>query len=723
MCNFFRRFIPHFADIAAPLNKLQRKNVPFIWTKECEASFNKLKSALITQPVLEYPDFIQGFTLHTDASQQGLGAVLMNKNGHAVAYASRSLNSAEQRYPVIHLELLALVWATKLFRPYLVGKRFLIKSDHRPLKFLFSFPGDSNRLTKYRFSLQEFDFDVEYIKGSANSVADALNRLPNITQTEGKISSEELKCMWIAVQTRQQTRRMNDNDDSKQKLRPNDGGLDQPSIVELLRPPDDVAELRFTPCCSLKEPPLQIGCCIYCPKHNIIVVSMREKGDFKDTGIKRNENDENDVMAKKNIVALSDSTLASIRTDLNSICQHLKFDKIILLKDTLRLIDENEALAREKIKKLIPKKDNETKKFRILLIRNARKIDNVKYQEILLKEAHYLPTGGHIGINRMYNTLRLRYYWPNMKKQITTLVNSCPVCQKCKSQAMPPCPLEITTTASTAFDKIFIDLYGPLPETENHNKYLLTVQCELSKFLDAIPLPDKSAKTVGKSLVENFFLKYGICKTIVSDQGTEFMNETLKNICQLLKINKLHSTAYHHETLGALENSHKPLGAYLRSFMNESNREWDIWCRYFVFCYNNTVHTATKYTPFELVYGRLSNVPTSVSGLDVATPVYNLDDFAQELRYRLQWAQASAKQNLEKSKQVYKRNYDSGHKVAERDFKPQDFVLLRKEENSKLEPLYEGPFRIVSVNPPNIEIQKGRKKIIVHCNRLKLFRD
>lgn len=86
----------------------------------------------------------------------------------------------------------------------------------------------------------------------------------------------------------------------------------------------------------------------------------------------------------------------------------------------------------------------------------------------------------------------------------------------------------------------------------------------------------------------------------------------MKNVCKLLKIKKIESTAYHHESIGALENSHKMLGAYLRSFMVDSCVNWDTWIRYYVFCYNNSVHFSTNYTPYELVYGKNCLLPSNL---------------------------------------------------------------------------------------------------------------
>lgn len=187
-CNYYRKFIPHYAEITLPLNKLCRKNAIFTWSQECQDSFETLKNKLISPPILQYPDFSENntFIVQSDASNFAISSILCNKDLKPVAYSSRPLNKAEMNYPIIQKELLAIVWGIKHFRPYLYGKQFIIKTDHKPLVYLFGMKDPSTRLLKFRLQLEEYDFKIEYVKGSDN-VADALSRVT--------ISSEELKSL------------------------------------------------------------------------------------------------------------------------------------------------------------------------------------------------------------------------------------------------------------------------------------------------------------------------------------------------------------------------------------------------------------------------------------------------------------------------------------------------------------------------------------------------
>jgi predicted aspartyl protease len=188
LANFYRHFIKNFSDIVEPLNHLTRKNIKFKWTTECEVSFNNIIKLLSQKPILVYPNFNAPFILSTDASQFGIGAVLSQKDEHErehpIHYASRSLNTAERNYSTIERELLAIVYAVDKFRYYLYGKKFIIITDHNPLVYLNNITLSSERLTRWRLKLSEYDFDIIYRKGQANANADAMSRIESNNNNE-----------------------------------------------------------------------------------------------------------------------------------------------------------------------------------------------------------------------------------------------------------------------------------------------------------------------------------------------------------------------------------------------------------------------------------------------------------------------------------------------------------------------------------------------------------
>ena len=131
-CNYYRRFIPCFSELAAPLNKLLQKNAKFEWTIQCKDAFVSLKENLLNPQILKFPDFNKTFIFCTDASKIACGAVLSQLHGDIelpVAYVSRTFTKGEQNKATLEQELLAIYWAINYFRPYLYGRRFLVKKN------------------------------------------------------------------------------------------------------------------------------------------------------------------------------------------------------------------------------------------------------------------------------------------------------------------------------------------------------------------------------------------------------------------------------------------------------------------------------------------------------------------------------------------------------------------------------------------------------------------
>lgn len=719
--NYYRKFIPEFATITIPLNRLLRKNVEFNFNKDCQKAFEIIKEILISPKVLQFPNFDKDFILRTDASGFALGAILSNFDDKPIAYASKTLNNAEKNYSTIEKELLAIVWSIKHFRPYLFGRHFKILTDHRPLVYLFSLNEPSSRLTKFRLQLEEYNFTVEYSPGKENCTADALSRIT--------LKSQDLQALYIAVTTRSAAKNKEQNNNNEKQLITEDAT--EPTLQELLKPPDcgsQIIELKIVKNFEEDIEKIQGRDIIVGPNKVIAYIPRSNCLLWKWT---------ND-----STTARSASYKAMLLRDVQKICGPLEIKKLYINKGELRKLSDghsknNKNVMNElneystevstennKINKINNMKKYINEMFKetniiIHVIEKAKNIEDLAVRKLILNDYHILPTSGHAGINRMLKNIKKRYYWTGLQQDIITYIKHCTICQKNKHINRKKQPMEITTTAETSFEKIYMDLVGPLEETENGSKYILTIQDELTKFMEAIPLANKEANTVAKGLVEKFILKYGMPLKIASDQGTEFINDVLKRLCNLLKIEQMHSTAYHHESIGALENSHKVLGAYLRSYVTQQHSEWDTWLPYYVFSYNTSVHSSTKYTPYELVYGKKCNLPSNIG--NKIDPVYNYDDYIIELKHKLQVAQKDTRETLIGNKQNRKNTYDRDYKTKNDRFEQGDLVLLKNENRKKLDPIYIGPFEVLDDKGVNCEIKYGNKKMIVHKNRLKPF--
>ena len=188
--NYYRNFIPMFADIAAPLNALTSEKVPFKWSEDCEISFQKLKDLLCSHPVLSFPMLGKKFVVEVDASDVAVGGVLLQSDelgeSHPVAYFSNSLKPAERRWSPYTKEAKAIVMATRHWKVYLVGSDFTIRSDHNPLSTLRKTKDPRGKFPRWLTELEELSFEIEYKPGKLNVVPNALSRIspPNENEYE-----------------------------------------------------------------------------------------------------------------------------------------------------------------------------------------------------------------------------------------------------------------------------------------------------------------------------------------------------------------------------------------------------------------------------------------------------------------------------------------------------------------------------------------------------------
>jgi hypothetical protein len=341
----------------------------------------------------------------------------------------------------------------------------------------------------------------------------------------------------------------------------------------------------------------------------------------------------------------------------------------------------------------------------------------------ILYEFHDAPLGGHRGMNKTYKVIKAQYSWVNMRREIENYVKKCRSCQVNKLlKPRKKAPMEITTTAEVPFERCSLDILGPMPETEQGNRYILTFQDDLSKYVIAVPIRQQDAETVARGFVTHVVLKYGSPHTVLTDQGTNFLSDVFRNTCKLLKIKKIQSTAFHPETNGGLERSHRVLAEYLRHYIREDQSDWDEWIPFAMFTYNTTEHTATGYTPFELVFGRKSTLPSTLA--DNPGPQYNYNDYVTELRRKLQMAHQIAKENLLEGKAKSKDHYDKGTESLE--LCVGDKVLLydetvRRGRSKKLSSQWIGPYEVVALDKVNVTIKRGKGMQTVHINRVKPF--
>ena len=180
-CSYYRKFVPAFSQVSAPLHDLTRKYARFHWTAECQRAFEELKHRLISAPILALPSDEGCFSLDYDASYQAVGAILaqlQDGDERVVAYYSRRYCRSINNYCITRKELLAVISGLKQFRQYLLGRSFIVRTDHVPLLWLSNTPQPVAQQSRWIDFLAGYDFQIQHRAGRVHNNADALSRIP-----------------------------------------------------------------------------------------------------------------------------------------------------------------------------------------------------------------------------------------------------------------------------------------------------------------------------------------------------------------------------------------------------------------------------------------------------------------------------------------------------------------------------------------------------------------
>ena len=415
MVTYLGKFIPHLATITSPLRLLLQKDVIFSMEKPQIEAVDTLKRLLTSDTVLKFYNPNLPLRIRSDASLEGLGAVLQQKHGddwYPVAYASRSLTSTEKAYASIEKETLSVVFGCERFHEYVYGRNFVVQNDHQALQSIFKKPITSCPLRIQRFflRLQRYDFSFEYNAGSTMKVSDCLSRAP-LTERHPEISENDMKYFIH-------------------------------SIISSLP------------------------------------VSNRKWNELK-------------------IETARDETLCQLKSYIEN-----GWPKI---KATERRVAPYRSIRDE----LSIHDGVVLKGSRIIVPTNMRK--SIKVQ---------LHTG-HMGIEKCLNRAKVSVYWPNINKELEDVVSNCSSCITHRNALQKESLIE-HEIPDYPWVKVGIDLFSLY-----NNKYVIAVDYN-SKFVEVAPLRNETAICVVNN-VKNIFGRFGLPKTIFSDNGSQFTSRDFKD--------------------------------------------------------------------------------------------------------------------------------------------------------------------------------------------------
>ncbi|KAL6421494.1 hypothetical protein ACFW04_011246 [Cataglyphis niger] len=774
-CEFLCREVAYLGHIigadgtAKPLTDLLKKNNTFNWQQRQTEAFNILRNALCSEPVLQYPDFTKPFVLTTDASGYAIGGVLSQGQigkDLPIAYTSRVLNTAEQNYSTIEKECLAIIYCTNHFRPYLYGKKFTIITDHKPLVWLHSIKDPSSRLWKWRTKLAEYEYEIQYKKGSLNNNADALSRnpptnyiLPLFTANPVDESSDESTFSFERrprrpISDRQMSSSPIEFSPYNQQLEDNQSASKQTDItIEEYFSDDEMDRTiansdedsnQYEEIIDLNDEPQNTDRIIITENRDSLlkqsdnhVIFIYLNGTPFDNGAKEYQeanllpNYQDLMYERANVKSLNHGNLISLPIKYNNRTNI----EIQTLKNCIRsLLDV--VMELELTSFSISKTDNfddlpwhyiigqiqgylRDLPVHITVCKNLVRTPPFEQREALITENHSSAHGGHKGITKTYNRLRPHYYWKNMKKDIQNFIQRCRQCQLKKlTRIKTKQPMVITDTPGSAFDKVSLDIVGPLPITNTGNQYILTMQDLLTKYSVAVPLREATSLAIADALTKNFICIYGTPKAILTDQGTNFLSALMRNLTKRFNIQHFKTTAYHPQSNGSIERSHHVLTEYLKTQV-EKEKEWDNYINMAMFSYNTSVHEGTKFSPFELIFGRIARLPSAHTPIDENLEI-TYQQYLTDLFNKINDIQEEARKNLIAAKERSKYYYD--RKINPQNFRVGSYVFLLKEPaRGKFSDQYTGPHEVIEILPQyNVKILIKNKPRIVHINKLKL---
>jgi len=637
LASYYRKFIRSFSLIAEPLYELLRKGRQFCWSETQQLAFEQLKSCLVQAPVLGTPQANGCFYLDTDASDRGLGIVLSQMQGgveRVIAYASRTLTQQERAYCVTRKELLAVVYGLKKFRPYLMGRHFVVRTDHSAIQWLRKTPMPLAQTARWLLFIEQYDFEVQHRSGVKHGNADALSRRPHVCKQCETIVPAEAK----------------DNE-----FEPTDND------------PVDGMET--------------------CPK--VRVVNQTESSPFPDTQTVHSMEELADLQAK-------DPELAPIiRLRLQQSDQP-SFDVVRSESAETKFYWSQWArlIVREGVV------------FRIIFDRQGRPCG----QQLLVPKAlrneliemvHAGLTGCHVGVGKTIFQVGRRAWWKGWKADVRRFYQRCPRCSRYFRGRLPRQGTLQPTRVGAIMERLSIDLTGPHPRSKHGNVYICTVIDVFSKWLEIFAIRNKEALTVAKVLVEKVFCRLGTPLSILSDRGGEVDSQLMHEICQLLHIDKLHTSSYHPACNAQIERQHRTLNTILGKVVSEHQSDWDEMLNYVAAALRASPSESTGYSANFLMLGREVNTPADiVYGVVEPQADPNYDDFVETVRDRMCEAYNIARENLQVAANRNKRYYDM--RVKQKSFQVGESVYYYnprrfKGRSDKWARKYTGPFVVEKV--------------------------
>ena len=771
---YYRRYIKNYASIVQPLTALTKKDNPWKWSVEEEKAFNEIKMKLISKPLLVAPNFEskEPFILDSDSSGFAVGAVLSQKQADGaekpIAYFSKTLSKEAMNYHITRKELLAIMLAMEHFQFFLLGRKFLIRTDHRALQWIKKTKALNSQLFRWSERIQNFDFEIVYKQGSALGNADGLSRMvkpevdvPEMTKEDCNMYKELgipipksgpiHEALSNAAVTTRQKKKQQEQEKVKVKVTIN------PEPLEMIEDklPNGKSKSKSKVNNKKEEDESKVN------KEEDESKVNKEEDESK---VSKEEDDSKRSKTKHgNLEDMVEHGTCQCLDELPQdfaenyvdnkpqVLKHKVIKKFIkqdrCLSKVIQWKEENHKPGQSEVKGSL-----ELQQYRRMwnelvledgkLFAKKSIIDPFVGEEIQCKRIvipkglrtkiiyllHVHPLSGHQGFTRTYNLAKRIVYWPNMGNAMRAAIDSCSACLQAKEKTRKETVLlgQTSTEKYKRLNTFYTDLVGPWPTTDPRDpKWILTFQDAVTKYPECALLKSTTADEVMKATMETLVVRYGSGLTLVSDNGPQFKSETLREACKRLGVCKIEISAFNPMS-NPVERMHRTLENTIRALMTAENATAGEWYKFVPYALAAIRHMPLSNlpgSPHELAYGQSPMTAAEVYLEEVNQPLKSptMETIVQRFRKMPDVIRQQQQINHERNKD----RYDKSRSPV--DIKEGDWVYVHGPGNAKeagnsrkLLKYYDGPFRVLKVlNDTCLRIRTRSGRTVINRRRVR----
>ena len=621
--NFYRRFIKQFSEIARPLTELTKKDAVFKWSEEANAAFERLKKMFTSAPILMQFDPDRETVVETDSSGYVVGGLLSQYDDDGVlrpcAYFSKRNTPAECNYEIYDKELLAIVRCLEEWSPELRStKEFKIITDHKNLKYFATMRRLTERQIRWAEILSQFNFTITYRPGKEGILPDTLSRreqdMPKGVEDE-RLRHREMLLLKPGI--------FNDADHGIIRVVPiRTRAQSRQQEISTESPPEDA---------EIVEPELQ--------------------GESSETAGPEPQGESSET------IELDPSTELPIEEQWNEAKEH---DEALAKLTTAVREGQRTFPAGTGVKVSISECSLNTKGE--LLFRDRRWVpDSEPLRTRILQEIHDSALTGHPGRESMYALLARQFFWPNCADDVRRFVRNCDSCganaiwRSRRQGLLKPLPIP-----DRCWHELSMDFIVELPESDGCKNIMVTTD-RLGKGVIFEPCERIDTETVANKFIWGIYRHHGPPRAIVSDRGKQFVGRMWKRFCQLMRITRRLSTAYHPETDGSTENANQKVEAFIRIFCNYAQSDWKELLPSAQLAWNNRDSASTGVSAFFLNHGYHVDPldwPEEPQETQGATPIQQAERIVSKIKQAEEWAQ-TAMANAQQQQEEYANRHRS----------------------------------------------------------------